>query len=305
MAYLILAHEDENQLDALIDVLVPPGSPDVAIVHADRRSALWNILRRRPADPDGRMVLVPDPVAVRWGHHGQIEAIAKLVAAAVRAGCDYAHLISGADWPIAPREQIVAEITRENGLCHLEARAGHLEERMQTFRFDTRWLRLDPQKDRRTYAVTWELRRLARWFDAARRHFGLERPRPWGEWRYGSQWWSLPADALGVLARELPRLIASGRLAGTICADEHVVPTIIAHAFPGRLADNRRFIDFPPGASSPRVLDASHRSAILASGAWFMRKVSRDHSPFFEEFPVRPAEPLPDGLGKVVNSSHL
>jgi hypothetical protein len=300
MAYLILAHEDEAQLDALIEVLVPPGSPDVAIVHADRRSTLWRALRRRL--PGGRLRLVPDPVAVRWGHQGQVVAIEKLVAQAVRARCDYAHLISGADWPLVPRERIVAEIERGNGRCHIEARPGHLEERMQTFRFDTRWLRLDPARDRRAYAVAWELRRLARWCDAARLRLGRERSRPWGRWHYGSQWWSLPADALNVLARELPRLLRSRRLAGTVCADEHVVQTIIARAFPDRLAENRRFIDFPPGTSSPHLLDETHRAPLLASDAWFMRKVSRAHSSFFDEFPVRGNQPRADAA-KVVNSA--
>lgn len=302
MAYLILAHEDEAQLSALIDVLLPPGSPDIAIIHADRSSALWDTLRRRPTEASGRTVLVPDPVAVRWGHHSQVAAIAKLVAAAVQAGCDYAHLISGADWPLATRERMVAQIRRENGLCHVEARPGHLEHRMQTFRFDTRWLRLDPERNRRAYAATWELRRLSRWIDAARARLGFERTRPWGEWRYGSTWWSLPADALELVARELPRLIASGRLAGTVCADEHVVPTIVAAAFPDRLAGNRRFIDFPPGASSPNLLGASHRPALLKSDAWFMRKVSPTCSTFFTEFPIRESGSYLAPASEVANS---
>ncbi|MEJ2410275.1 MAG: beta-1,6-N-acetylglucosaminyltransferase [Novosphingobium sp.] len=287
MAYLILAHEDEAQLDALIDALIPPGSPDIAIIHADARSPLWATLCRRPARTDGRVMILPDPVAVRWGHWSQVAAVSRLVIAAVGTGCDYAHLISGADWPVVSRAAMLAEIRRDNRLCHIEVRSAHMEHRMQTYRFDTRWLRLDPVRDRAAYAVTWELRRLARWLDALRTGLGgLERIRPWGTWSYGATWWSLPADALAVLAKELPHLLASGRLAGTVCADEHVIPTIIGHTFPHRIADNRRFIDFPADASSPRVLEASDSQAIRASGAWFMRKVSPAKSPFFRAFPA-------------------
>ncbi|MDE8653162.1 beta-1,6-N-acetylglucosaminyltransferase [Novosphingobium album (ex Liu et al. 2023)] len=293
MAYLILAHENAAQLDALLSVLVPPASPDVAIVHADKRSALWQALRRRPADPSGRVRVIADPVAVRWGHMSQVEAIARLVRDAAGTGCDYAHLISGADWPAVTRADLAAQLASSGGLCHVEAIPGHHEERMETFRFDTPWLRLDPRRDARAYAVTWELRRLARWLDAARAAIGARRSLPYGRWHYGSQWWSLPADALALLARELPRLLASTRLWGTVCSDEHVVPTIIAQAFPARLAGHRRFIRFPPGQSSPRLLDAGDRHAIAESEAWFIRKVATAHDPFFLTMPAAITLPEP------------
>lgn len=285
MGYLILAHEDEDQLDALLDVLVPPGSDDIALVHADRRSALWASLRSRPPERDGRIVIDQNPVAVHWGHHSQVAAISRLVFAAADAGCDHAHLISAADWPIVSRRTMAEAIDRYPGKCHVEVRPVHMEHRMQTLRFDTRWLRLDPEQDRHAYAATWELRRLSRWFDAARDRLGIDRTRPWGAWSYGATWWSLPADALALLAAEMPKLLASGRLSGTVCADEHVVPTIIGHAFPDRIAWNRRFVDFPSGASSPRILGASDGVVAADSGAWFMRKVSASHSPFFRAFP--------------------
>lgn len=278
MAYLILAHENEAQLERLIERLLPPGSPDVAIVHADRRSRLWQALRRRALP--GNVRLVRDPVAVRWGHWSQVAAVALLVHEARAAGCGYAHLLSGADWPAMGRDALAAQLSGSD-LCHIEVRRGHLEERMQTWRLDSRWLRLDPGRDQLAYAATWELRRISGWLDKARTRLGRERDRPWGTWCYGSQWWTLPADALDLLASELPRLLASGRLRGTLCSDEHVVPTLIAYAFPARLAGNRRFIRFPEGVSSPRLLDATDKPAITMEGAWFIRKICPEHDPFF------------------------
>lgn len=286
MSYLILAHEDEAQLTALLAALLPPGSPDRAFVHIDRRSALWRSLRGRSLHDPATVRLIADPVAVRWGHWSQIDAIQRLIRAAVHEGCDYAHLLSGADWPLVRREVLVDALSAaDEPLCYIEAEAGRQEGRMQTFRLDARWLRLDPERDRLRYAATWELRRLSHWLDAARDSLGLVRSRPWGEWRKGWTWWSLPEQALRLLAKELPRLIASGRLAGTVCADEHVIPTIIAAHFPNRLAGYRRFIAWPDGNSSPRLLTRNDLPAMAASGAWFARKFSAAKDPFFLDLP--------------------
>lgn len=282
MAYLILAHDGEAQLNALLDQLVPPGSPDIAIVHADRRSGLWQGLRAAPLGDPQRVRLIADPVAVRWGHWSQVAAILRLIEAALEVGCDYAHLISGADWPVASRDDITAALAATSAPpCHIEAVPGVQEERMQGFRFDARWLQLDPVRNRLAYAAAWELRRASRWIE----RLSQPRSRPWGGWCKGSTWWSLPTDALQLLARELPPLIASGRLRGTLCADEHAIQTIVAAHFPERLADHRRFIVWPEGQSSPRLLEAADKQGMLAGGAWFARKVSLAHDPFFLDLP--------------------
>lgn len=279
MAYLILAHDQEAQLDALVAALLAPESPDVAIIHADRRSALWASLSKRPADPTGRVHILPNPVAVRWGHQSMVTAMERLIAAALAQGCDFAHLLSGADWPIVPRATIVEALASESAPpCLIEAEyEDWLDERMQTYRLDARWLRLDPEKDRLAYAATWELRRISGWLDRMR----PARSRPWGPWQKGSQWWSLPRDALELLGRELPRLRGSGRLTGTLCPDEHVIQTIVAANFPDRLRPSRRFIDWSEGQSSPRVITRADLPALAGSDAWFARKLDSRVDDFF------------------------
>ena len=279
--YLILAHDQEAQLGALTDALLTPESDDIAIIHADRRSALWQRLRTRTAPPNPRIHILPNPVTVRWGHHSIVTATERLIATALQEGCDFAHLLSGADWPIVPRATVVEALGKAaKPPCLIEAAPDPaLEERMQTHRLDARWLRLDPAKDRMAYTATWELRRLSGWLDRV----CPSRPRPWGAWRKGSQWWTLPLDALTLLGAELPRLRRSGRLSGTICADEHVIQTLIAAHFPERLAPARRFIDWEAGHSSPRTLTRASIPALAASGAWFARKFDARVDPFFLE----------------------
>ena len=286
MTYMIMAHDNRAGLEALVAALLPPGAPDVVIIHADAASGLWRDLQARPLACDPRVIVLPQPVRVRWGHRSQVSAQRLLIEAALEAGADYAHMLSGVCWPVASRATILADIAKAPpGTCFAEAVPGEQFGRMQDYRFDTRWLRVDPARDRLAYAATWELRRLARWAGALRQALGRARGMPLGPWHKGSSWWSLPASALATTARDLAMLDEGGRLKGTVCADEHAVPTSLALRQPGRLQPNRRFIAFPPGQSSPRVLTAADLPAIRASGAWFPRKVDAAVDPFFHALP--------------------
>lgn len=291
MAYLILAHNNRAQLEKLVERLVPADSGDVAIVHADARSSLWADLQAHPlADPLGggpRVQVIANPVPVRWGHQSLVAATLRLIEAAMKEGCDYAHLLSGVDWPLIDRSKMHSSIERvPQPLCHIEAERGDMADRMATFRMDARWLALNEETQPLAYSAAWKLRRLSQMADRARAKLGWDRSKPFGAWCKGSQWWSLPQDALQCLAQELPKLIASGRLNGTLCSDEHVIQTIIAERFPDRIASNQRFIQFPDGISSPRILTAQDLPAIKESGAWFGRKMAMDHDDFFLGLPL-------------------
>jgi len=277
IACLILAHDKPRQLERLARAVL--GDPrDQAIIHIDRKSALWRERDSLTLPANAR--IVADPTEVRWGHWSQVAATHLLVREALDSGCDAAHLISGADWPVAPREAVAAELAQ--GKRHIEAERCWLEARMQTYRLDTKWLY---PMDRGPLAnqALWELRRLARAGDRLRRVLGRRRPEPYGKWLYGSSWWSLPRGVLETVEAELGRLLASGRLAGTVCADEHAIPTIVGHFFADRLAPNRRFILWPDNVdiSNPLVLTGEHRPRIEASSAWFARKFDADEDDFF------------------------
>jgi len=268
-AYLILAHEDAVQLEALVRRLAPPGGPDRAIVHIDAKSALWHETRGRFLGGIGTATVIPNPVKVRWGHASQIAATRLLLAEALREDFAVAHLLSGADWPLAPRETILAEAV---DACHIEAAEGVQSERMERVRLDSRMLRPDPAKPWQWYPAR-ALRRLSTFVPA-------RKAGPWGAWHKGSQWWSLPRDVCGAVLTEIDRAFASGLLAGTLCADEHLIQTIVAARFPARIAPNRRFVRWSSGAS-PDVLTGADWDAAKASGAWFARKLSRTRDPFF------------------------
>lgn len=273
-AWLVLAHADAAQLSALIDRIAPPGGPDFAVVHLDAKSPLWRESRGAFLAARPNVHLVANPVAVHWGHASQVAAIRLLLAEALRHPFTHAHLVSGADWPLVPRAAICADLAAAPARdCQIEARPGAQSERMERIRLDARWLRPDPARPWHWYPAR-ALRRLSALLPP-------RRARPWGAWHKGSTWWSLPHDACAAVLAELAR----APLFGTVCADEHLVQTIVARHFAQRLApSNRRFILWDGGAS-PRTLTAADWPAALASGAWLARKVSRRADPFFLDLP--------------------
>jgi hypothetical protein len=281
IAYLILAHDKPRQLERLAAALRERDPRAAIAVHLDRGKPIWREVGALALPPGTRVVA--DPVAVRWGHWSQVAATHRLIREGLASGCDAAHLISGSDWPLAPAPTVEAELAQ--GRCHIEASSSWLEQRMQTFRLDGRWLQ--PRRRGRFAAqALWELRRVSRWGDRARALFGAERSQPYGPWLFGSQWWSLPRDVLEVVEAELTMLLASGRLVGTVCSDEHAIATIVGHRFADRLApDNRRFLLWPIDASSPRTLTSEHLPDIETSGAWFARKFDAGVDDFFYRLP--------------------
>jgi hypothetical protein len=277
IAYLILAHDKPRQLERLAATLRASDPGGEIAIHLDRGKPIWRERGTLSLPPGTR--LIDKPVAVRWGHWSQVAAMHLLVREALASGCDAAHLVSGADWPIASPAAIADELAQ--GRCHIEASPSWLEQRMQTFRLDGRWLQPKPRGAIAAQAL-WELRRLSRWGDCARTLAGSERAQPYGPWLFGSQWWSLPRDVLEVVDAELSKLLASGRLVGTVCSDEHAIATVVGHRFADRLApDNRRFVLWPIDASSPLTLTRAHRPDIEISGAWFARKFDESVDDFF------------------------
>ena len=272
-AYLILAHDGPAQVAALVERLCPAGSPDIAVLHIDAKSPLAREAGAlAAANPAIR--LVERPVAVRWGHASMVEAMRRLLRTALAEGFTHAHLLSGSDWPVAPRAQITAEI---GDRCWIEAVPGVQAERMERCRLDSRWLRPDP-----TRLFDWYRARLLREISARLPHRTSQpASQPWGPWHKGSQWWSLPHDVCAAVLRELDKGFAEGHFRFTVCADEHAIQTIAAHLFPDRITHHRHFLRWPEGASSPAWLTAADWPAAEASGAWFARKLSANVDPFF------------------------
>lgn len=97
IAYLLLAHDQPTHLRDLIARLSTPDSR--FYVHIDRKSRLDDFV----LPPDHRIKLLADRVRVFWGDYSQVEAILRLMRAALAdPGFTPQRLVllSGADYPV-------------------------------------------------------------------------------------------------------------------------------------------------------------------------------------------------------------
>ena len=269
-AYLVLAHDAPDQLERLIAHLLGNDGDDFVVLHVDRRSPLWPAEARRIAASFGhRVTLIERPAAVRWGHFTQLRAIRLLIEGALERPFGLAHLVSGRDWRFAARAAVADAVVARPGACYIDTVRTEQQERMQHWWFHARLL--NPRVEgSTTYRAGKKLLRIA---SRVATRF-VARPQSYGSaWRKGSTWWSLPYDVCRAVAAELRALERSGRLRFTACSDEHVIQTIVATQYGERVVDARRYTDWSMGESSPKVLTRTDAPAILASGAWFARKV--------------------------------
>lgn len=275
-AYLIMAHQGLDKVDALIERLLAGGKHDVATVHLDRRTGISDeTLIGWASRYDGRVRVAPR-VRCRWGHYSLVSAMMNLIAATDPESYDYAHLLSGKDWPVVPAETLRLQI--EPGRLYLSFEHPEKPERMTGYHFNDFNLGANAHRTDFHYCMDLALRRAGRiWTQALG-----PRPCPVGPaWRKGSQWWSLPREAVLYALPQLHKIIDGGHLRYTQCSDEHVMQTVLAASpFADRLSENRRFIRWGD-ASSPELLTAADAPTVRASDAWFMRKVDAEKDDFF------------------------
>lgn len=271
--FLILAHEDPTHLTALLRKLLPRGTQDKAIVHIDAKSRLWKETRGLFLRDIPNVRVIERPVAVRWGHESMVAATALLLKAALQEQFSLAHLMSGADWPVKSKAD---RLRSWNGTSMVEAVCGVQSSRMGRYALYARFIRF--------FDVTpagrrlWRIRACLNWLE---NNLPERVDEPWGPWHKGSQWWSLTSAACAFLLPEIYRALRSGRLFATLCADEHLIQTIMANqqAHPVTRVAKRAIIW--TGRASPRVLTAADWPSIAESDAWFARKLSRAIDPFF------------------------
>ena len=100
-AYLIMAHDNEEQLRLLIEALDYPEN-DIYL-HIDKKSSI----RKASFETRNAKLKVYSRYAVYWGDLSQTKCQVFLLAEAIKEKHDYYHLISGHDFPIKSHTQII------------------------------------------------------------------------------------------------------------------------------------------------------------------------------------------------------
>lgn len=216
--------------------------------------------------------------------YSQVAATLKLLHKAYEAGMDYYHLISGADFPCQSNKKFDAFFEKNAGRSYMN--------------FDTpeehdEWIK-EKYPKRLRYFYPWDLphREIRAWDLAIRavgkivRHIPL-RPMPKGIYA-GWQWFSWHRQVVEfVLLQERTNAKFFKRFHWTDCCDEVVFHTLLA-PYTDKLNIERRnslrYINWKKKVEgrnhigSPLTLNEDEYDEIVASGAFFCRKIHPDVS---------------------------
>lgn len=255
----VMSHRDPPLLRRLVDRILE-GERTVALVHHDPRAQPHGLVENE------RVRLVREPQPCNWGRMDQAETVLRCAAEAVRTFPEMRWLVvvSGQDYPA----QSVRTTERELLASDADAFVRHLEVTAAPPADEIPW----QAACRRRY-----LRR--RRLPGSRRSVPFPRRHPFGEERrlyIGDTWVNLSTPAVHHVLEQFDRLGQVRRYFDS-CSnpDEALLPTLLLNdADDLRIVnDRKRFIRWSPGAAHPEVLTEDDAPQLLASGAYFGRKV--------------------------------
>jgi len=262
--FLIAAHKDAGQLNALVEQL---RDDDFLIyVHLDAKGAI------DPSEVHPAARLVGDRVAVHWGSFGQVRATLNSLAQIVAEVPDFDKLLflSAQDFPLLSNPALKAALAalRQHELIDTVAIGRAPGQWAVAYRYQY-FHREDGGK---------LLRLACSLANRAMRACGRRRRLPAGLDPYGgSSWWALSRGCVCELLERVRREPGIARFFGSVlCADEIFFQTLVMNSrFRERvLSENFRYVQWPEqGARNPKILDEHDFERIAASKAHFCRKV--------------------------------
>jgi hypothetical protein len=271
VGFVVLAHQLPEQLERLLDALESPVSR--FYLHIDRRASAVVY-----SDVQKRLRQRTDVTFMRrrkteWGSFGLVLVILEGIRIARQDGAETVVVLTGQDYPIKPRHQVLAFLAEHRDKSFVEHNAlprpdwpapGGTERLIvRGFRFLGReWLWKNYGR--------WTQRLPERSVDLSPRH-------PF----HGSQICTLNAQACDYL---LEHLLNDRRLQRQFrvveIPDEMAIPTVLANSDlrDSLVNDNLCFADWSAKEPHPEVLTPAHMDALRSTSALFARKFNvREH----------------------------
>jgi hypothetical protein len=237
----------------------------------------------------GNVQIVRPHVATRWGDFSCVEAAIQALRLlyAGAGGPEWFVFLSGADYPIKPASQILAELKASPYDGHMEHKLvseGDLAypadpDNLQAWRGET-WLR---QCRKRYCSLRLDVRGINRYLRFSTRTFWLEHPiftrgrlpfTPEFKCYAGEVWFSANHRCT---RRILDFYDHDCRVAKhyrkTLVPEESYLQTVLANAPDLKLSQNYlRYVDWTRGGSNPKVLTMEDLPKLTKSGSHFARK---------------------------------
>lgn len=261
IAHLLLVHAEPAQVARLVARLRQPHA-DV-FLHVDRKAPLapFAAIAAQPG-----VFLVQKRVKVYWGAYSIVAATLngfnEILAAEKKY--DWINLLSGQDYPLQPLSAFHDFLQQHPGRAFMEY-----------YPIATEWTEALPRIQE--YHLTnyplpgaYRLAQLiSQWLPP--------RQMPHGWTAVGrSQWMTLPREHVAYLRQLLSHDHAVRRFFSlTWAPDEFIFQTILYNSlYRDRMVnDNLRYLEWPQGAASPKVLSGEDWPALAASGKFFARKM--------------------------------
>jgi hypothetical protein len=259
-AVLILAHHNYEYIKQLAEKY----SDVYFFVHYDYKSNIDFHISDQVGIPN--LKFIEDRVSVYWGGYSQVDATLKLITRALQnTTARYFHLISAECFPLISFSEIENEWDKSPNVNYIESRI----RADNAWRVKT-WMPHANTRHMRTFAgriLKLAIRATSSFINTS----GI-RSQPY----YGSQWFSISRE----LAEKIVHINNSTdyfkKFSRITCSDEHAFSMFVREHLGSEVSnDNRRYIKFPEGASSPSYLDIEEilqYNNNLDVKYWFARK---------------------------------
>lgn len=140
-AYLIMAHDNQNQLISLLKLL--DAAENDIYLHIDKKSKVINAEYIQKVIKNANLHIY-NKFNVRWGKISQTKCQIFLLEEAIKTGHDYYHLLSGHDLPLKTNKEINVFFEKNYGkeFIHFESDDFCLKDACRYYHFNNKYIEL-------------------------------------------------------------------------------------------------------------------------------------------------------------------